>query len=147
MKLSSKSSASWSSAGIHQTVSSSWMLRQVPWVPSYTWSTSMFWVWWSSWLFLSCLFLSLLPHPFSTWAPIHVHVWRSMYMIGWPHTNTCIGAHGWVVEIASHGSILLPRGRLIILEAPGHPRHPSSLQIDAVVELGESTHCSVITQP
>ena len=35
--------------------------------------------------------------------------------------------------IASHGSIILSRARLVTVEAPGYPRHPSSIQHDAVV--------------
>ena len=46
-----------------------------------------------------------------------------------------MGAHGWVAEIASHGSILLSRGWLIKVEAPGHPGHPPSTQLDAVVNI------------
>ena len=37
-----------------------------------------------------------------------------------------VGAHGWVVGIASHGS-------LVMVEAPGLPRHPLSIQLNAVV--------------
>ena len=44
-----------------------------------------------------------------------------------------MGAHGWVGRIASHGSVLLPRGWLITLEAPRHPGYPPSTQLDAVV--------------
>jgi len=44
----------------------------------------------------------------------------------------CVGAHGWVVGIASHGSILPSRGWLIIVDAPGHPRHPPSTLHDAL---------------
>ena len=44
-----------------------------------------------------------------------------------------MGAHGWVTEIASDRSILLSRGLLITVEAPGYPRHPPSPQLDAVV--------------
>ena len=43
------------------------------------------------------------------------------------------GAYGWVVRIASQGSVLLSRGWLITVEAPGHPRHPPSTQLNAVV--------------
>lgn len=32
-----------------------------------------------------------------------------------------------------HGSGLLSRGQLFTVEAPGRPRHPSSIQLDAVV--------------
>ena len=46
-----------------------------------------------------------------------------------------MGAHGWVVGIASHGSVLLSgKGWLITVEAPGHPRHPPSTQLNAVVK-------------
>ena len=44
------------------------------------------------------------------------------------------GAHGWVAGIACHGSTLRSRGWLITVEAPGHPRHPPSTQLNAVVE-------------
>ena len=47
--------------------------------------------------------------------------------------SLCVGAHGWVAGIASHGSVLLSRGWLITVEAPGHPGHPPSTQLDAVV--------------
>ena len=47
--------------------------------------------------------------------------------------SLCVGVHGWFVGIASHGSILLSRGWLITVEAPGHPGHPPSTQLDAVV--------------
>ena len=40
----------------------------------------------------------------------------------------CVGAHGWVVGIASHGSIILSRGQLVTVEAPGFLKHPSSIQ-------------------
>ena len=43
------------------------------------------------------------------------------------------GAHNWVARIASYGSVLLSRGWLITVKAPGHPRHPPSTQLDAVV--------------
>ena len=45
-----------------------------------------------------------------------------------------MGAYGWVVRIASHGSILLFRSLLILVEAPGHPMPPSSKQLDPVVK-------------
>ena len=47
--------------------------------------------------------------------------------------SLCVGAHGWVAGIASHGSVLLSRGWLITVGAPGHPRNPPSTQLDAVV--------------
>ena len=45
-----------------------------------------------------------------------------------------MGAHGWVAGIASHGSVSLSRGWLISVEAPRHPGHLSSIQLDAVVK-------------
>ena len=33
--------------------------------------------------------------------------------------------------IASHGSVILSRGQLVTVEAPGNPRHPSSIQHNA----------------
>ena len=36
--------------------------------------------------------------------------------------------------IASYGSVLLSRGWLITVEAPGHPRHPPSMQLFNVVK-------------
>ena len=45
-----------------------------------------------------------------------------------------MGAHDWVAGIASHESVLLSRGMLITVEAPGHPEHPPSTQLDAVVK-------------
>ena len=46
-----------------------------------------------------------------------------------------MGAHGWVAGIASHGSVSLSRGCLISVEAPRHPGHLSSIQLDAVVNV------------
>jgi len=48
--------------------------------------------------------------------------------------SLCVGPHGWVAGIASHGSVLLSRGWLITVEVPGHPGHPPSTQLDAVVK-------------
>ena len=45
----------------------------------------------------------------------------------------CVGTDSWVAGIASHGSILLSRGWLIIVETPGHSRQPPSTQLNAVV--------------
>ena len=45
----------------------------------------------------------------------------------------CVGAYGLVVRIANQGSVLLSRGWLITVEAPGDPRHPPSTQLNAVV--------------
>ena len=46
-----------------------------------------------------------------------------------------MGAHGWVVGLASHGSMLLSRSRLVTVESLGLPGHPSSTQLDAVVHI------------
>ena len=46
-----------------------------------------------------------------------------------------MGAHGWVAGIASHGSVSLSRGWLISVEAPRHPGHLFSIQLDAVVKV------------
>ena len=46
-----------------------------------------------------------------------------------------LGAHAWVVAIASHRRVLLSGGWLITVEAPGHPTHPPSTQLDAVVNI------------
>ena len=54
------------------------------------------------------------------------------------YLDDCVGALGWVAGIASHGSVILSRGRLVTVETPGHPRHPSSIQHDAVVTLSFS---------
>ena len=49
----------------------------------------------------------------------------------------CMGTHGWVAGIASHGWVMLSRGRLVTVEVtvevPGYPRCPSSRQHDVVV--------------
>ena len=58
--------------------------------------------------------------------------------------SLCVGAHGWVAGIASHGSILLSRGWLITVEAPGHPGHPPSTQLDAVVNNQSYAACGVM---
>ena len=47
----------------------------------------------------------------------------------------CVGAHGWVAGIASHRSVLLSRGWPITVEAPGHPGHPPSTNLNAAVRL------------
>ena len=46
-----------------------------------------------------------------------------------------MGSHGWVAGIASHRSVLLSRGWLITVKALGHPGHPPSTNLDAVVRL------------
>ena len=38
----------------------------------------------------------------------------------------CVGAQGWVTGIASHGSIILSRGRLVTVEFPGGTHLPYS---------------------
>jgi len=38
--------------------------------------------------------------------------------------------HGLIERIPNHGNVLLSRGRLISVEAPRHPGHPSSIQLD-----------------
>ena len=43
-----------------------------------------------------------------------------------------MGVRGWVTGIASHASVLLSRGWLITVEAPEHPGHLPSTQLDAV---------------
>ena len=43
--------------------------------------------------------------------------------------------HGGSWLGASHGSVILSRGRLVAVESPGYPRHPSSIQHDAVVNV------------
>ena len=53
--------------------------------------------------------------------------------VWWVPQCPCIGVHGWVVWITSHGSVLLSRGWLIAVEAPGHPGQPPSTQLNAVV--------------
>ena len=45
-----------------------------------------------------------------------------------------MGAQGWVAGIANHGNILLSKGWLITVEAPRHPGHPPTTQLDAVVK-------------
>ena len=50
--------------------------------------------------------------------------------------NVCMGAHGWLRGLpgsASHGSVILSRGRLVTVETPGYPIVPSSIQLDTVV--------------
>ena len=46
-----------------------------------------------------------------------------------------LGAHTWVVGIASQGSIFtVYKGQLVTVEASGHPKQPSSIQLNAVVK-------------
>ena len=45
----------------------------------------------------------------------------------------CVGAHGWVAGTASHRSVLLSRGWLITVEAPGHPGHPPSTNLNEII--------------
>ena len=57
-------------------------------------------------------------------------------MIGVMARSLCVGDYGWVAGIASHGSVLVSRGWLITVEAPGHPKQLLSMQPDAVVKNG-----------
>ena len=61
--------------------------------------------------FSASLPLPLRPPFFSSF-----HCYHSM--TGAPDVPVCVGAHGWVAGIASHGSVLLSRGLLITVEAP-----------------------------
>ena len=58
-----------------------------------------------------------------------------------------VEAHSWAARIASHGSIILSGAWLVTVEAPGYPRHPSSIQHDAVVkkyqENNSGTHSAI----
>ena len=58
-----------------------------------------------------------------------------------------MGAHGWVAGIASHGSVSLSRGWLISVEAPRHPGHLSSIQLDAVVNERLAFICKAVDSP
>ena len=60
--------------------------------------------------------------------PLFSSVWQ---VPGW----LPVRAHGWDAGIASHGSVSQSRGWLISVEAPRHPGHLSSIQLDAVVNL------------
>ena len=77
--------------------------------------------------------LPSVPPPLFVFFFISFHCYHSMTG-AW--TSLCVGAHGWVAGIASHGSVLLSRGWLISVQARGHPRHPPSTQLDAVVKHG-----------
>ena len=44
-----------------------------------------------------------------------------------------VGAHGWIVGIASHRRVILSRRPLVTVEVPGYPRHPFSIQHDEEV--------------
>ena len=74
----------------------------------------------------------ILPSPFPLF-PLFSSLWQ---VPGW----LLVGAHGWVVGIASHGSVSLSRGWLISVEAPRHPGHLSSIQLDAVVNWWENVY-------
>ena len=54
-----------------------------------------------------------------------------------------VWAHGWVAGIARHGSVILSRGWLVTVEAPGYPRHPASIQHDAVVNRLTFRDCDI----
>ena len=73
--------------------------------------------------------------------PIHQHLSAPSLPSMCPLITQCdrcledyVEAHGWAVRIASHGSIILSGAWLVTVEAPGYPRHPSSIQHDAVVK-------------
>ena len=63
------------------------------------------------------------------------HCWHTSHLWQGPSGCLYVGAHGWVSGIASHGSVFnLPsRGRLVMVKVPQHPRHPSSIQLDVVM--------------
>ena len=69
------------------------------------------------------IFLPLLPFP----SPLLTPYDRCL--------DDCMGSHGWVAGITSHGSITLSGGRLVTVEVPGYPNHPSSIQHDAALWL------------
>ena len=56
--------------------------------------------------------------------------------------SLCVGAHGWFAGVASHWSVLLSTGWQVTVEAPGHPGHPPSTQLDAVVKGFKNGHTS-----
>ena len=69
---------------------------------------------------------SFCPHPFPSPSPLLTQCDVCL--------EDCVGAHDWVAAIASHGSIILSRGRLVTVEVPAYPRHPYSvIQHEAVV--------------
>ena len=78
-------------------------------------------------------FLSFLP-PFHSPLCFFFLSFHCYHSVTGAWMSLCVGAHGWVAGIASHGSVLLSRGWLITVKAPGHPGHPPSTQLDAVVK-------------
>lgn len=44
-----------------------------------------------------------------------------------------VGAYGWLVGIATHGSRSLSRGPQVTVEVPCYPRYPSSIRCDATL--------------
>ena len=46
--------------------------------------------------------------------------------------------------LAIYRSVLLSRGWLITVEAPGHPRHPPSTQLNAVVKRSNFHHDEIM---
>ena len=77
-------------------------------------------------LFLFLCFLPTTPHFFFSF-----HCYPS---VTGAQMSLC-GGHSWVAGIASHGSVLPFRDSLITVEALGHPGHPPSTQLDAVVNI------------
>ena len=84
------------------------------------------WLFFSGSAFLFFCFPPTTPPPFF----FSFHCYHS---VTGARMSLCVGAHGWVAGIASHGSVLLSSDWLITVEAPGHPGHPPSTQLDAVV--------------
>ena len=46
-----------------------------------------------------------------------------------------MGAHGWLAEIVSHGSVMLSWSRLVTVNAPRYPSHTSSIQHYTIVKV------------
>ena len=78
------------------------------------------------WQSLECFGHRIEQFPAHLWS-IHRHLSAPLTSLSPPLTECdgcledCIGAHGWVVGIASHGSVtcILSGGRLVTVEAPG----------------------------
>ena len=45
----------------------------------------------------------------------------------------CVGLMAGLRRLLANGAFLLPKGPLVKAEAPEHPKHPSSTELDAVV--------------
>ena len=92
-------------------------------------------------VYLSTSFHRCLPLPHHSPYPLLTQCDRCL--------EDCVGAHGWVAGIASYGSVIPSRGQLVTVEAPGYPRHPSSIQHDAVVKglLSVAGHSTLLSLP